>query len=356
MAEDSFQEKTETATSRKREKAREEGQVAKSPEIASVLVLLVGISVLYLVGSFSYEKMEQALQELVTFKQIPAVDSQFCVSLLKKTLVYYFLVILPVLAAVFLTAFAANYAQVGFHFSTKAISPKISKFNVVKGFGRLLSLRSLVELGKSMLKLTIIGTVAYFAIRSEIGDIVKLYDAEISYIFLFIFKGIFKIFIWVLIIMVFVATLDYAYQRWQYEQDLKMTKQEVKEEHKETEGDPQVKSRIRSIQMQAARRRMMQSVPDADVVVTNPTHLAVAIQYDPMAMDAPKVVAKGAGVVAERIRAIAGEHHIPVVENKELARNLYKTIDIGGTIGSEFFKAVAELLAYVYKLKGKTVS
>jgi len=155
--------------------------------------------------------------------------------------------------------------------------------------------------------------------------------------------------------MIVVAVADYSFQRWQYEKDLRMTKQEVKEEHKETEGDPLVKSRIRSLQMQAARKRMMRAVPDADVVVTNPTHLAVAIQYDPTKMNAPVVVAKGAGLVAERIRNIAGEHHIPVVENKELARNLYKAIEVGETIGSEFYKGVAELLAYVYKLKRKTI-
>jgi flagellar biosynthesis protein FlhB len=356
MADDSFQEKTETATSKKREKAREEGQVAKSPEIASVLVLLVGIFVLYLVGGQTYSRIEQVLHNLVSFQQLPSFDKQFCLSLLNKVMSFYLLIVLPIMGAVFLAAFVSNYAQVGLHFSAKAISPKLSKFDVIKGFGRLLSLRSLMELTKSVLKLIIIGTVVYFAVRGELDQIVKLYDSDIPFIFLYTFKGIFKIFIWVLIIMVTVATLDYLYQKWQYEKDLKMTKQEVKEENKQTEGDPQVKSRIRSIQMQAARKRMMQDVPDADVVVTNPTHLAVAIKYDPLKMEAPEVVAKGAGVIAERIKEIASEHQIPVVENKELARNLYKTIDIGETIGSEFFKAIAELLAYVYKLKGKTVN
>ena len=355
MAEESFQEKTEKPTSRKREKAREEGQVAKSPEIASVLVLLVGISVLYLLGTYTYSKIDQVFQDLVSFQQPPGVDIGFCISLLKKVVTFYFLIVMPLMGAVFLAAFASNYAQVGLHFSTKAISPKISKFDVIKGFKRLLSLRSLMELLKSVLKLAIIGAVAYLAVVNELDEIAKLYDTDVSYILIYTFKGIFKIFIWVLIIMVAIAALDYLYQKWQHDKDLMMTKQEVKEENKETEGDPLVKSRIRSIQMQAARKRMMQAVPDADVVVTNPTHLAVAIKYDPMSMEAPKVVAKGAGVIAERIKDMAREHLIPVVENKELARNLYKSIDIGETIGSEFFKAVAELLAYVYKIKGKTV-
>jgi flagellar biosynthetic protein FlhB len=155
--------------------------------------------------------------------------------------------------------------------------------------------------------------------------------------------------------MIVVAIMDYSYQKWQFEKDLRMTKQEVKEEYKEAEGDPLVKSRIRSIQVQAARKRMMQQVPTADVVVTNPTHLAVAIKYDPLSMAAPQVIAKGAGLIAERIKALASEHHIPVVENKELARNLYKHLEVGEQIPSEFFRAVAELLAYVYRLKGKTI-
>lgn len=356
MAEDSFQEKTEEATPRKKRKAREEGQVAKSSEIASVLVLLLGISVLYLIGSYSYDKIEKVIHGLVTFEQIPAFTTEFCLSLLKLITTYYLIIVMPIMGAVFIAAFVSNYAQVGLNFSAKAITPKISKFDIIKGFARLFSLRSFVELFKSVTKLIIIGTVSYFAVRGEMDQLLKLYDADIAYIFLYTFKGIFKIFLWALIIMVLIAAMDYAYQKWQHEKDLRMTKQEVKEESKETEGDPQVKSRIRSIQMQAARKRMMQAVPDADVVVTNPTHLAVAIQYDPTQMEAPQVVAKGAGAIAARIKEIANEHQIPVVENKELARNLYKTIDVGETIGSDFFKAVAELLAYVYKLKGKTVS
>ena len=355
MAEESFQEKTETATTKRREKAREEGQVAKSMEIASVLVLLVGISVLYMFGAYFYPKLEQIIQELSRFQKIPEFNNQFCLLLLKKSVVYFLMFMLPVMGAVFITAFAANYVQVGFHLSSKAIAPKLSKFDVVKGFARLLSLRSLIELVKSIVKLTVIGTVAYFAVRGEVDQILKLYATSVPYIFLFVLKGFFKIIIWVLIIMIVVAVADYAYQKWQYEKDLKMTKQEVKEENKESEGDPQVKSRIRSIQLQAARKRMMRSVPDADVIVTNPTHLAVAIQYNPLTMRAPIVVAKGAGLVAERIKTIAGEHNIPVVENKELARNLYKTIEIGEPIGSDFYKGVAELLAYVYKIKGKTI-
>lgn len=355
MAEESGQEKTEKATSRKRSKAREEGQVAKSQEIASVLVLLVGMSVLYVFGYLFYPQALKVLEQHLGFEPISNFDKDVCLALLKQNTVSFFLLLLPVMGAVFVTAFAANLFQVGFQISTKGITPKLSKVDIIKGFGRIFSLKSLMELLKSIVKLTIIGTVAYFAIKGEMGALIKLHNATVAYIFLYILQGIFKIFIWVLLIMMIVAILDYSYQKWQFEKDLRMTKQEVKEEHKETEGDPQVKSRIRSIQLQAARKRMMQQVPKADVVVTNPTHLAVAIKYDPLAMAAPTVIAKGAGLIAERIKSIASEHKIPVMENKELARNLYKLLDVGDQIPSEFFRAVAELLAYVYKLKGKTV-
>lgn len=356
MAEESGgQEKTEKATSRKREKAREEGQTVKSQEIANVLVLLTGISILYIFGYLFYPNMLEVLQENLNVETVPRFDIQYCLTLFNRNAWHFFSLVLPVMGAVFLMALAANMLQVGFEVSSKAITPKLDKLDIIKGFGRLFSLKSLMELLKSLIKLTVIGAVAFFVIKGEMQELEKLNHAAVSYIFLYLLKGIFKIFIWVVLIMIIVAIIDYSYQKWQFEKDQRMTKQEVKEEYKETEGDPQVKSRIRSIQIQAARKRMMQQVPSADVVVTNPTHLAIAIKYDPLSMAAPQVVAKGAGHIAERIKALASEHHIPVVENKELARNLYKLIEVGEQIPSEFFRAVAELLAYVYKLKGKTI-
>ncbi len=171
----------------------------------------------------------------------------------------------------------------------------------------------------------------------------------------YMMKVTYKIFIWVIIPMTVVALLDYMYQKWQFEEKLKMTKQEVKEEHKQAEGNPQVKQRIRALQFEAARKRMMAEVPKADVIVTNPTHLAVAIVYNPMAMRAPKVVAKGAGLIAAKIRELATEAQVPIIENKELARNLYKTVDIGKEIPGDLYRAVAEILAYVYRMKGKRI-
>jgi len=315
----------------------------------------VGMGVLYIFGYLFYPKVLAVLHRNLDFGSIRGFDMRYCIALMNRTAMSFMELLLPLMGAVFVTALAANLFQVGFQVSSKAITPKLDKFNVIKGIGNLFSLKSFVELFKSMIKLFVIGSVAYLAIKGEVSDIVNLGDAPVAFIFLFIFKGMFKIFLWVILIMILVAIGDYSYQKWQYEKDLRMTKQEVKEEHKETEGDPHVKSRIRSIQIQAARKRMMQQVPKADVVVTNPTHLAIAIRYDAQSMDAPQVVAKGAGHVAERIKALAAEHGVPVVENKELARNLYRVIEVGEQVPSEFFKTVAELLAYVYKLKGKTV-
>ena len=327
--------------------------MAKSAEIASVSILLVGIAVLYLFGAYFYPKLTQVMEGLSDFQEIPSFDNQFCLQILRQSVFYFLMFVLPVMGAVFLAAFIANYVQVGFHPSSKAISPKLSKFNIISGAKRLVSLRSLVELSKSLIKLTIIGTVAYFAVRGEVDAILKLYNAEVTFIFLFILKGFFKIFIWVLIIMIVVAAIDYAYQKWQYEKDLKMTKQEVKEEAKNTEGDPHVKGRIRSIQMEMARKRMMAEVPEADVVITNPTRLAIAIKYDNTTMVAPQVVAKGAGAIAKRIKEIAAENDIPLMEDKPLAQALYKTVEIGEEIPANLFQAVAEILAHVYSIKNK---
>ncbi len=353
MAEENFQEKTETATPKKREKTREEGQTAKSVEVPSVFVLLAGILVLYFSGYLSFKNLTGIMRHSFTFNSIPDFNIQYIVILLDTFLGRVFLFMLPVFIAIFAVALLSNFLQVGFVFSYKAIIPKFSKLNIIKGFGRLFSIKSLMELVKSILKLSIIGIVTYFVVKSELDKIVSLYNCSVGQILLYMCKVSFKIFIWTISVMIIIAILDYLFQKWQFEEQIKMTKQEVKDESKQAEGDPQVKARIRSLQQQAARRRMMQEVPKADVVVTNPIHLALAIQYDALSMNAPKIIAKGAGAVAERIKALARKNSVPIVENKELAQNLYKTVDIGDEVPVSLFKAVAELLAYVYRLKGK---
>jgi len=257
----------------------------------------------------------------------------------------------PLLAAVFVTAVLSNVMQIGLIFSAESIKPKLSKLDPIKGFGRLFSKQSLMELFKSLAKLAIIGGVGYLAIKSEMAPVFVLGEMDLMSIGAFISKAILKISFKCTLAMIFLVVIDFAFQKWEFEKKIKMTKKEVKDEHKRSEGDPLIKQRIRSIQMQMARKRMMQSVPEADVVITNPTHLAVALKYDSATMSAPKLLAKGAGRLASRIKELAEQHEIPVVENKPLAQNLYALVESGQEIPAELYQAVAEVLAYIYKLK-----
>ena len=218
---------------------------------------------------------------------------------------------------------------------------------------KFVSLRSLIELIKSFLKILYIGVIAWFVLRGELDSLPALIDMSVGQILGFIGMTSLKVMFYVSLAMAVLAAVDFAYQRWQHHKDLMMTKQEVKDEYKQAEGDPKVKGRIRQMQRQMASRRMMAAVPNADVVITNPTHLAIAIQYNAEEMFAPQIVAKGAGLVAERIKAIALEHDVPVVENKPLARTLFKSTEVGDAVPAELYRAVAEVLAYVYRLKGK---
>lgn len=353
MAEESFQEKTEEATPRKRQQTREEGQVGKSIEIASVVVLMVAVGVLYFSAGYIYEHALGVLRACFTFERIPEVHVQHALHLLYGFSREIFLVMAPLLLGVFMAAFAANAAQVGFVIAWKAIEPKPSKIDPLKGIGRIFSKKSLVELFKSILKIVLIFYVSWRAVKGSVPDLLRLYDHNVATILYFMLKLSFKIFLWVMMAMAVLALFDYAFQRWEFEQQIKMTKQEIKDESKQTEGDPQIKSRIRQLQFEAAKKRMMQDVPQADVVVTNPTHIAVALKYDGLTMPAPQVLAKGAGAIAERIKAVATEAGIPVVENKPLARNLFQLVDIGQDIPGDLYQAVAELLAYVYQTKGR---
>ncbi len=261
------------------------------------------------------------------------------------------MVCFPVFGAVYVAAFISNVAQVGFSISWKSLEPKFSRLDPINGFKQKFSSRAVVEFAKTMIKVGVISLVVYYAIKAEIVAIALLHDTGTGHILLFVLIKSFWIFIKVCLIMILVALLDYAYQKWKFLEDQKMTQKEVKDETKQTEGDPMVKSRIRQLQLEAARKRMMADVPGADVVVTNPTRLAVALKYDGETMESPTVVAKGAGPVAENIRRIARENEVPLVEDKQLARNLYRHVDIGGQIPLDYYQAVAELLAYVYKLK-----
>ncbi len=353
MAEDSMQEKTEDATPKKREKAREEGDVAKSAEIPSVFVLAGGVAAIYGASGFMYKHTMAVMYECFHFLTIPDFTITYSLELLYKYSLNFFLIFSPVILAVFIMALVSNMYMVGFVISWKAISFKFNKLDPISGLKKKFSLSSFVELVKSIAKLAVIGSLAWFAVRSELTMINKLYSFSIGQILVYLMKVMFKIFIWVIIPMAVVAIADYLYQKWQFEEKLKMTKQEVKDEYKQTEGDPQVKSRIKTLQFEAAKKRMMSEVPKADVVITNPTHFAVAVKYEVGEMNAPKVIAKGAGLLALKIKELAKEADIPVVENKKLARNLYKIVDIGDEVPVDYYRAIAEVLAYVYRMKGR---
>lgn len=353
MAEESFQERTEEATPRRREEARKKGQVAKSRELASVAVLLAGVLTLSWGASFFYRKLAEIFHFYFQNAASLPVDTADIRPLALMVLRQTGVVMAPLLAVMVAVAVLANLLQVGPLMAPEQIRPKWSNISPLSGLKRLFSAQAFMEFFKSLFKLGVVTWISYATVKGEISHLLPLIDQSPGRILSYVSGVSFTIFFRSALAMVILAVLDFLFQRWQHEKELRMTKQEVKEEFKQTEGDPQVKARIRSLQREAARKRMMAEVPEADVVITNPTHLAVALKYDPPAMEAPVVVAKGAGFVAEKIKEIAREHRVPVVENRELARSLYKSVEIGQAIPEALYRAVAEVLAFVYRMKGK---
>ena len=351
-------EKTEKATSKKREDARKKGSVMKSTEIVTAFILLVAFFVIRISGGLIYRYTSQYTSRVITEYSI-AQDS-FTLNGLYRVfidgLVTFIICVGPILAIVFITAFVANAAQVGFTFSAEAIMFKPNKINPITGFKRMFSMKSTVNLIKSLLKVVVIGMIAYSYIKGKLDSIMML--MRVSDVTLIVSKGldiIFGLAFQTCVAMLILAVFDYAYQWWQFEKDIKMTKQEVKEEYKQMEGDPKVKSKIKEKQRQISMQRMMSEVPKADVVITNPTHFAIAIRYDLEVADAPVVLAKGQDYIAYRIKQIAMENDIEIVENKPLARSLYESTEIGEMIPAELYQAVAEVLAFVYNLKNKRI-
>ncbi len=356
MAEDSSEEKTEAPSDKKRQDARQKGTVAKSTEVNSVLVLLVAILLFKVAGAWMMDEFASCIREFFALCSRTEMSMQFFLELSNKTMILIFKLVMPIAGSILVVGVLANVIQIGLLFTLEPLTPKLEKINPLSGAQRLFSMRSLVELVKNILKIIVIGYVAYITIKGEYEKLLVLADASVFTIWQFTLAVAFKILLRVAIVLLIIAVLDYAYQRFEHEKKLKMTFQEVKEERKQMDGDPQVKSRIRSLQREMARRRMMEQVPKATVVVTNPTHIAIALRYDPSENDAPVVVAKGKQYMAERIKKIAAEHNIPMVEDKPLARAMYDKIDIGLPIPMEFFTAVAEIMAYVFRLKGRTAA
>lgn len=345
------QERTEQASSRRRELARQEGNAAVSKELSSFLTILAGLFILYFSSLWIATQVSELMKESFhVYREELTIEG---VRKIFEGISYKFFMILVPFFAIPLFGAASYLIQNGFMLTGKPLQPDFSKINPIAGFKRLLSLNSAVEAFKSVIKVGILSYVAYRAVLEEWSRLPLLIDIDTAGTLAYIAKVSFTVMtktVWVLAV---IAILDYAFQKWNFEKSIRMSKEELKEEMKEMEGDPVVKARIRAIQRDLARKRMMQDVPKADVVVTNPTHIAVAIKYDRSKANAPIVVAKGAGVIAEKIREIAKKHRVPVIENKPLARSLYKLVEVGKEIPVTFYKAVAELLAYVYRLKNK---
>ncbi|MDR2386283.1 MAG: flagellar biosynthesis protein FlhB [Deltaproteobacteria bacterium] len=349
-------EKTEEPTGHKLSQAREKGQVPKSMEISAAVVLLAAVSVLFAFGPYGWQRLvgvfRYVLDEAVHFEATPAAVLGLSRTLFKEALI----LILPVALVVLVASLAINIYQLGgFMMVSDSIVPKLDKLNFITGFGRFFKLKTLVECLKSIFKMTIIFLVGYLVIKDHMDDFVLMVDMKVLSIALLVLKISLEIFIKTVLLLLVLAALDYGYQRWQFIQDMKMTKQEVKDEFKQIEGDPIVKNRIRQAQREASKKRQLSDVPKADVVIANPTHFAVALLYDKTQAPAPVVLAKGQDFLALRIKDIARENKVPVVENKPLAQALYQAVEVGQTIPVEFYKAVAEVLSYIYKVKGRKV-
>jgi flagellar biosynthetic protein FlhB len=355
MAEQGFQERTEKPTTRRRRKAREEGKVAKSMELNSAAILVLGFMSLYMMGPhLARQTMNIMSHTMANAPAIAAADPTF-MKVFGDYMLKFFLLLSPVFVLMTLIAIGINVAQVGFKITPKAMEPKLEKLNLVSGLKRLVSLRSLVQLVRDSIKLFIVGFVAYKSIESEFRSFFLLPDMSVVQFAGMMGKLALTLALKIGGAILVIAAIDYMYQRYEFEKSIKMSKQDLKDEFKDTEGSPQLKARVRQVQREMARNRMMRAVPTADVVVTNPTEIAVALKYDPKQMDAPYVIAMGERLVAQRIRQLAVEHDIPVVEDKPLARALFKMCDVGQVIPANLYKAVAELLAYVYKVKSKVV-
>lgn len=352
-------EKTEQATPKKLKDARKEGQVAKSKELG----LCVGILSLFVLlkvwvgtlGSQFLSTFSLVYNRIPEFTKLVAGDVSIWdhAYLLREVMIKLLLYALPFFAVAMILGMVVEIAQVRWEPTTKPLEPKLSKLDPLKGFKRIISLNSLVEFLKSLFKILIISLVVYSTLRNQWGSLFLLLDMPIEQAIALIGDTTINLGLKISLVYAVLAFADFLYQKWKFNKDMMMTKQEIKDEFKQSEGDPKIKGKIRQRMMQASQRRMMQDLPKADVVITNPTHFAVAIKYDDSLYDAPYVVAKGCDHLAAKIKEVAKENHVEIVENKPLARMLYHNVELGGVIPPELYKAVADILVMVYKMQGK---
>lgn len=351
MADESDLEKTEAATPRRLEKAREEGQVARSRELSTFLLLMAGVGGLWVLGGMLYDQLGTVMEQAFQFDRALAFDPlrmlAHVLDLGRRSLI----TLMPLMILLLLTALAAPMLLGGWLFSSKALLPQFSRLNPLQGLQRLLSTHALAELAKALAKALLIGTVAVKFISGHVGEMMALMGQPLQQALANLVQLAAKASALIVFTLVLVIGIDVPYQLWSHARKLRMSKEDLRQEHKESEGDPHVKGRIRSQQQAVARRRMMSKVPTADVIITNPTHYAVALAYEEGSMGAPRVVAKGTELVAQRIRELGQEHRVPLLEAPPLARALYFHVDLDQEIPGELYTAVAEVMAWAYRLK-----
>ncbi len=355
MAEDNG-EKSQDPTPHRRQKAREEGQVARSQDLASAALLLIGMVVLLMSGGAFVDFLGRYTKRQLGGDPWLRADLDFTMVAWNDTLLELARYMLPIFGMLLVAAIVINLSQVGFLFLPQKLMADWSRIDPLKGLGRIFSLPSAMRLVFGIIKVVIVGAVAFASLYHEYDTVLSLTALALPVSAKYLAEVVVWTTIKIAAALLVLAVLDYAFQRWKHEQDLKMTSQEVREEMKNLEGDPQIAARRRAVQRQLVLNRLSSSVPKADVVVTNPTELAIAIQFDPKTMAVPVVVAKGAGILAQRIRKLALEHGIPIVEKKPLAQALYRDVDVNRPIPQDKYAAVAEILAYVYQLKNKKIA
>ncbi|AZZ37806.1 flagellar biosynthesis protein FlhB [Bdellovibrio sp. qaytius] len=352
MADDSQDDKTEQATDSRREEFRKRGQVASTKELGTALAFLAAGGLLYVLARFFFANISEVFE--VTFgvsmlKFVKAGEYSDLLWFVGKKLV---LLISPVMFGTLAIGVASNLVQTGFLQVEDALSFNLGRLNPMSAVGRIFSMKGIGELVKNMLKMVIVCWTMYLLLKSELHQIPYLSNYSIPELFAYLGRIVFKLLMGTGTFMLVLAVADYFFQRWQLEKEMMMSKQEIKEEHKSREGDPMIKARIRKIQREISQRKMMQNIPKADVIITNPTHIAVALRYSDK-LPAPQLIGKGADFMAEKIKELAKLHNIPVIENKPLARTIFKTMKVGQVIPRELFVAVAEILSYVMRLKRK---
>ncbi|MFA6448756.1 MAG: flagellar biosynthesis protein FlhB [bacterium] len=352
MAED----RSEPATPRRRSEARKKGQVAKSQEVSTSLILLFGFCMLILLSGRMYAQLKGYMIWVFSpavFVDIRELNSENARYIVFGMMIFVIRLLAPFVLVIMAVGIFANYMQVGGMVTFESIKPNFKKINPISGFSRLFSMRAMTELVKSVAKISLIGYISYSTIKTSIPVYIQMMNMDIEHSLALFASTVVWLALKISALLLLLAMLDFLYQKYDFEKSIKMSKQEIKDEYKQREGDPLIRRRIREKQREIAMRRMMASVPHADVVITNPIELAIALQYDADEMHAPKVVAKGGGVVAEKIKQIAKDNNVPIVEDRALAQSLFRLADVDDYVPPQLFKAVAEILAYVYRISRK---